>query len=55
MPNDNKKPETKGCYLGIKIHPSYEAKLLKLQAKNGDEKKSVTARKILYKALDSAK
>ena len=54
MPKE-KKTETKSCYLGVKIHKSYEDKLQRIQIKNGDENKSVTARKILYAALDKTK
>ena len=55
MADKKKKAETKGCYLGVKIHKSYEEKLIKLQTKNGDDHKSVTARKLLYAALDNTK
>lgn len=42
----------KDYHLGVKIERSYLSKLEAQQIKNGDENKSITARKILYQALD---
>jgi hypothetical protein len=47
---DKKKDE--GAFLGFRISKKYEDKLIKRQAKQRDERKSHTARKILYAALD---
>ena len=47
--------DKKDSYLGVKIHTAYMEKLEKRRVKNGDDNLSQTARKILYKGLDTKK